>query len=192
MFFSYKSSLFLPFSTCQLPTLLEFLVQGQVLTQHWLLSWASFCCSRGVALWGTNRAPVNFPVLLGAIALLTDYELFLRERNELWGCKWSNLSYSAMWTLSNNDIPVLISKFHYRIEAIKGFCCHRMEIYDVYVLQPSLPYMTGLEPTGMCSCYICRRNWFLIKNMLLSNWKHSVAQSSKSWWRFSTLRNLKI
>lgn len=39
---------------------------------------------------------MNSLILLGVIALSTDYELFLGEQNELLGCKLSNLSYLPM------------------------------------------------------------------------------------------------
>lgn len=84
------------------------------------------------------------------------------------------------------------SKLHHGIEEIKGFYCHGIEICDVYVLQSSFSYMSMLEGSGMCLDYACRRNLIFNKNMNLSNWKHNVAQSSKSQERFSALRNLDI
>lgn len=68
-----------------------------------------------------------------------------------------------MWTLSIYDVLVLVSKFHYRIEEIKGFCYHRIEIGDVCVLQPWFPSMSVLEGNDMCSYYILEETWFLIR-----------------------------
>lgn len=53
----------------------------------------AFAASEGLgALGGENGAAVNSPVLLAVLALLTEWELFLGEQNELLGCKWANLS----------------------------------------------------------------------------------------------------
>lgn len=115
------------------PPFWNFLVQGQVLTQRGPPSRADLELSLLLrrCLGGASGAPANSAFLLGVIALLADYELFRGEQNELLGCKWSNISYSTMWTLSIYHVSVPISKFHYMTADTEGFYCHRIEICDL-------------------------------------------------------------
>lgn len=83
--FSSEAFCFFPSLLVSSPAFWNFLVQGQVLTQHGPVSQGK----SGLPLLGRrclrggSGAPANSPILLGAIALLPDYELFLGEQNEL-------------------------------------------------------------------------------------------------------------